>query len=97
MSSYIPVSFEQSSQDPHPGDPHALLAGPSILGTLPLTKATVTSLTAGLVIGADTGSGVDSDGLLDDKTVLDQLPDVLPGVGISDLVDLIRIKPDLNA
>ena len=93
----IPVSLEQSSQDSHPGDPHALLAGPSVLGTLPLTKATVTSLTAGLVIGADTGSGVDSDGLLDHKTVLDKLPDVLPGVGIGDLVDLIGVKPDLNA
>ena len=39
---------------------------------------------------------MDSDGLLDNKTVLDQLPDVLPGVGIGDLVDLIGVKPDLK-
>ena len=56
----------------------------------------MTSLTTGFIIGADTGSGVDSDGLLDNKTVLDQLPDVLPGVGIGDLVDLIGVKPDLK-
>ena len=40
--------------------------------------------------------GVDGYGLLDDQTILDQLPDVLPGVGISDLTDLIRIQPDLG-
>ena len=38
---------------------------------------------------------MDSDRLLDNKTILDQLPDVLPGVGVGDLVDLIRVKPDL--
>ena len=40
--------------------------------------------------------GVDGYRLLDDQTILDQLPDVLPGVGISDLTDLIRIQPDLG-
>ena len=40
--------------------------------------------------------GVDSDGLLDDETVLDGLPDVLPRVGVGDLIDLVRIKPNLK-
>ena len=55
----------------------------------------MTSLPPGLVVGPDPGPGVDGHGLLDDETVLDQLPDVLPGVSVGDLVDLIRIKPDL--
>ena len=38
---------------------------------------------------------MDSDWLLDNQTILDQLSDILPGVGIGDLVDLIRVKPDL--
>ncbi len=40
--------------------------------------------------------GVDSDGLLDNQTILNQLSDVLPGVGITDLADLIRIQPNLE-
>ena len=40
--------------------------------------------------------GVNSDGLLDDETVLDQLPDVLPGVGVGNLADLVRIQPNLE-
>ena len=34
--------------------------------------------------------------LLDDKTILDQLPDVLPGVGVGKLADLVRIHPHLE-
>merc|ERR1712240_90904 len=45
----FPVSFQESSEDPHPGDPHTLLASSCIFCTLPLTKATVTSLAAGLI------------------------------------------------
>merc|ERR1719244_529692 len=88
----LPVSLQEPSEDPHPGDPHSLLAGPSVLGTLPLSKATVTTLATGFIISADTGPGVDSDRLLDYKTILDQLPDVLPGVGVGDLVDLIGVE-----
>ena len=39
---------------------------------------------------------MDSDGLLDDQTVLDQLPHVGPGVGVGDLVDLIGVQPHLQ-
>ena len=41
--------------------------------------------------------GVDCHGLLDDQTVLDQLPHVGPGVGVGDLVDLIGVQPHLPA
>ena len=39
---------------------------------------------------------MDSHGLLDDQTVLDQLADVLPGVRVRDLVDLVWVEPDLE-
>ena len=35
--------------------------------------------------------------LLDDQTILDQLPDVSSGVGIGNLVDLVGVKPDLES
>ena len=38
---------------------------------------------------------MDGDGFLDDETVLDQLADVLPWVGVGDLADLVRVKPNL--
>ena len=38
---------------------------------------------------------MDGHGLLDDEPVLNQLADVLPGVGVSDLVDLVGVEPDL--
>ena len=36
---------------------------------------------------------MNSDGLLDNKTILDELADTLPRVSNSNLVSLIRIKP----
>ena len=90
-----PVSLEQSPQDSHSLDPEILLAGPSVGCSLPLSKATMTSLPPGLIVSPDPGPGVDSHGLLDHETVLDQLPDVGPGVGVGDLVDLVRIQPNL--
>lgn len=38
---------------------------------------------------------MDSDGLLDDEAIGDELADGLAGVGVGDLVDLVRIEPDL--
>ena len=40
--------------------------------------------------------GVDSNRLLDDKTILDELADVLARVGVGDLVNLIGVQPDLK-
>ena len=50
----IPVSLEQPPQDSHSHDPHGLLGGPGILGTLPLTKTSVPALPARLVVLAHT-------------------------------------------
>ena len=39
---------------------------------------------------------MDSDRLLDNKTILDELADVLARVGVGNLVDLIGIQPHLE-
>merc|ERR1719284_525900 len=72
----LPVSLEEPPEDPHPLDPELLLVGPGVGCSLPFTEATVTTLPPGLIVSPHTGPGVDSDGLLDDQTVLYQLPDV---------------------
>ena len=40
--------------------------------------------------------GVDGDGLLDDKTILNELADVLARVGVGNLVDLVGVQPHLK-
>ena len=40
--------------------------------------------------------GVDSNWLLDDKTILDELADVLARVGVGNLVDLVGVQPHLR-
>ena len=40
--------------------------------------------------------GVDGNGLLDDKTILDELADVLARVGVGNLVDLVGVQPHLR-
>merc|ERR1719402_1412187 len=91
----LPVSLEKSPKYSHSSNPQSLLASSGILGTLPLTKATVTTLATGFIISANSRSGVDSNRLFDDKTILDQFSNILPGVGISNLIDFIRVKPNL--
>ena len=92
----LPVSLQESSQNSHPLHPEVFLTGPGVSCSLPLTEPTVTTFPPGLVVGPHAGPGVDSHGLLDDETVLDQLPDVGPGVGVGDLVDLVGVQPDLG-
>jgi len=38
---------------------------------------------------------VNSNGLADDQSIADQFSDGLSGIGVGDLVDFVRIKPDL--
>ena len=62
----LPVSLEKPPKNTHSHDPHGLLGGSGILGTLPLTETCVTAFTSGFGVVTDAGSGVDSDGLFDD-------------------------------
>ena len=92
----LPVSLQESSQNSHPLHPEVFLTGPGVRCSLPLTEPTVPAFPPGLVVSPNTGPGVDRHRLLDHQPVLDQLPDVGPGVGVSDLVDLIGIQPHLR-
>ena len=92
----IPVSLEKPPEDTHSHDPHGLLGGSGILGTLPLSKASVPALPTRFVVLAHARPGVDSDRLLDDETILDQLADVLARVGVGNLVNLVGIQPNLE-
>ena len=96
LSSTLPVSLQESPQHSHPLHPEVFLTGPGVSCSLPLTEPTVTTFPPGLVVGSHAGPGVDSHGLLDHETVLDQLPDVGAGVGVGDLVDLVGIQPHLG-
>merc|ERR1719260_183014 len=91
----FPVSLEEPPEDTHSHDPHGLLGGSGILGTHSLTKASVPALPARLVVLAHARPGVDSYRLLDNKTILDELADVLARVGVGNLIDLIGIQPHL--
>jgi len=65
--------------------------------TFPLAKTSMSALPARLGVLAYPRPGMHGHRFLDDETVLDELANVLPGVGIGDLVDLIGIQPDLVA
>jgi len=67
----------------------------SICGTLSLTETTVStnSSSGGELTGA--GSRVHGDWLADDEAIGNKFANGLAGVGIGDLADLVRIKPDL--
>uniref|UniRef100_T1DJ50 Putative secreted protein n=1 Tax=Psorophora albipes TaxID=869069 RepID=T1DJ50_9DIPT len=91
----LAVLLQQATQHTHAVHPQQLLGHTGVGRTLPLAVAAVTSLAAGQCVLADAETRVHHDGLLDDQTVLDQLADALAGVGVSNLVDFIRIQPDL--
>lgn len=67
----------------------------SVLGTLPLTVATVTTDTASGVQLPGAATGVHGNRLADDEAIGNQLADGLAGVGVGDLVDLVGVEPDL--
>ncbi|GMT04491.1 hypothetical protein PENTCL1PPCAC_26665, partial [Pristionchus entomophagus] len=92
----LSVLLEETTEDAHASHPDHLLGHTSILGSETLTSARVTNLAASLSELAGAVARVHSDGLADDETILHQTTDVLAGVGIGDLVDLIGVEPDLS-
>uniref|UniRef100_A0AAG5CRF2 Uncharacterized protein n=1 Tax=Anopheles atroparvus TaxID=41427 RepID=A0AAG5CRF2_ANOAO len=88
----LPVLLQQATQHSHAVHPQQLLRHTRVGRTLPLAIAAVATLTAGDGVFAHTVPRVHDHRFLDDQTILDQL---LTGVGVSNLVDFIRIQPDL--
>merc|ERR1719309_475017 len=74
----LPVSLKQSPQHTHPLDPEPLLTSPSILSSLPVTKPSVTTFPSSFVILTHTRPGVHRYWLLDHKTILNELANILP-------------------
>jgi len=91
----LPVLLEKSPQDSHPPDPDDFRWHTGVGCTLALTTSTVTTFPTSLGILANPSPGMYSHWLADDQTILDQLADVLPRVGIGDLVDFVGVEPDL--
>lgn len=67
----------------------------SISGTLPLTKATMSSNAAGSLQFPSASSGVHRDLLANNEAIGDEFADGLAGVGVGDFVDLVGVEPDL--
>ena len=89
------VLDKQTTEDTETAHPENLLGHTGIGGTLALSVATVTTLTAGKVEVASTGAGVLGHGLADDEAIGNELSDRLAGVGVGDLALLVGVEPDL--
>eukprot|EP00960_Hanusia_phi_P069111 767004-Hanusia_phi.AAC.9 len=91
----LPVLGQEAAENTLAAHPDDLGGETSLGGTLALTETHVSSLPLRLVLSVHARARVDGDRLADDVTVLHQLADVLARVGHGDLVDLIRVEPDL--
>jgi hypothetical protein len=67
----------------------------SIRSTLPLTHTPVATETTSSSELTRTGARVHGDWLADDEAIGNELADGVAGVGVGDLVDLVRVEPDL--
>jgi hypothetical protein len=68
---------------------------PSILGPLPLTKASMATIPPRSSQLPRASSRVHGDRFADDEAIRHQLADGLAGVGVGDFRRLVRIQPDL--
>lgn len=89
------VADEETTENTHAAHPEEGAGLASLLGTLTLTQAAVTTDTAGQVELAGTGTGVHGHGLADDEAILDELANGLAGVGVGDFAHLIGVEPNL--
>lgn len=73
----LAVLAKHATEDTHAAEPNDLGGHAALAGTTTLTDARVAALGLGLSHATDAEARVDGLGLLDDKTVLDQLADSL--------------------
>jgi hypothetical protein len=90
------VLAEKTTEDTHTAHPQDLTRHTSIGSTLALTVAHVatSTLSSGVLTNAE--ARVADLGLADDKTVLDELANVLARVGIGDLIGFVGVEPNLS-
>jgi len=89
------VLDEKTAEDTEAAHPEDLAWHTSIRSTLPLTETSVSANSSGGSQGSGTGTRVHGNGLANDEAILDELADGLAGVGVGNLADLVRVKPDL--
>ena len=90
----FPVLPEQTTQDPLSPHPLNLGGHPSLGGTLPLTRASVTTLALSGKQITSPCTGVNGGGLDDNRAILDELLDMSTGVGVADLRLVVGVEPD---
>lgn len=90
----FPVLAEQAAENTLSSHPDDLAGHTSLSRTLPLTRASVTSLALCSEGVPRAGARVDDGRLRDDVTILEELLNVLAGVGIADLSLLSGVEPD---
>ena len=73
----LAVLLKHATEHTQAAHPQNLLRHTGVTGTAALAEAGVSTLALGFKAAGHTGAGVDLARLLDDETVLDQLPDVL--------------------
>lgn len=90
----LPVLPQQPTQHPLSPQPQCLRGHTSLRGTLSLTGTGVTTLALGGKEFLRASSGVDSGGLDDDASILDELLNVRARVGVANLRLLSGVEPD---
>jgi hypothetical protein len=88
------VLAEKSTENSEANNPEVLGGHTGDGSTAALTLTRVTAETLGSESGASASARVDLSGLADDKTVLDELADVLARVSHGDLVNFIGVDPN---
>lgn len=92
----LSVLGEQSSDDSLSSHPEDLLGHSSVGGTLSLTETGVSAGSLGLSQSSGSGSRVHGVGLSDNETVGNELSDLLSGVSVSNVGQLLGVEPDLS-
>jgi len=89
----LSIPTEQSTEDAKATHPQDLLGHTGVFGTLSLTGTLMATVALGKGPHLCAGARVSSNIFPHDQSVLDELPDILAGVGESDFAALIGVNP----
>merc|ERR1712025_430639 len=87
----LTVLLQHAPRNTGASHPQDLGGHTGLLSTLPFTKAHVSALSALFSHLTSTEAGVDIVGFLNNKTILDELANVLSGVSLSNFCNFIRV------
>ena len=91
----LTVLSEESTKDTNTTHPQDLFGNTSVHGTVSLTVTSVITTGLGVVTNVDTRARVHHLMLLDNKTALDELADVLTRVSEGNVVNFAGVHPNL--